>query len=348
MQAMLFDGTLRAVDDYPQPALAAGEAIIRPRLVGICNTDIEITRGYMGFRGVLGHEFVGTVVECADAAWLGQRVVGEINAACRSCPACLRGDAPHCPYRTTLGIDRRDGAMAERFSLPISCLHAVPERVPDSAAVFAEPLAAAVEILEQSHLRPTERVAVVGDGKLGLLIAQVLRLPGCDVTLVGRHPERWALLNELGVATVHTSELRQGDTRHETQDKETASADVAASADAFLSSGLPASLSGAFDVVVDCTGQPGGLDTARRLVRPRGRLVLKSTFEGGAAFNLSMVVVDEIQIVGSRCGPFDAALRLLERQLVETEPLIAATYRLSEGLEAFAAARGQLKVLLAP
>jgi alcohol dehydrogenase len=355
MQAMLFDGTLRAVDDYPQPALAAGEAIIRPRLVGICNTDIEITRGYMGFRGVLGHEFVGTVVECADAAWLGRRVVGEINAACRSCPACLRGDAPHCPYRTTLGIDRRDGAMAERFSLPISCLHAVPERVPDSAAVFVEPLAAAVEILEQSHLRPTERVAVVGDGKLGLLIAQVLRLPGCDVTLVGRHPERWALLNELGVATMHT-EAR--DTRHETRDKETTNAGASASAEAHKSSGLPISdlgspglplsLSGAFDVVVDCTGQPGGLDTARRLVRPRGRLVLKSTFEGGAAFNLSMVVVDEIQIVGSRCGPFDAALRLLERRLVETEPLIAATYRLSEGLEAFAAARGQLKVLLAP
>jgi alcohol dehydrogenase len=324
MQAMLFDGTLRAVDDYPQPALAAGEAIIRSRLVGICNTDIEITRGYMGFRGVLGHEFVGTVVECADAAWLGRRVVGEINAACRSCPACLRGDASHCPYRTTLGIDRRDGAMAERFSLPISCLHAVPERVPDSAAVFAEPLAAAVEILEQSHLRPTERVAVVGDGKLGLLIAQVLRLPGCDVTLVGRHPERWALLNELGIATVHTSEIEA----------------------------RPASGSGlqtaSFDVVVDCTGQAGGLDTARRLVRPRGRLVLKSTFEGSAAFNLSMVVVDEIQIVGSRCGPFDAALRLLERRLVETEPLIAATHRLSEGLEAFAAARGQLKVLLAP
>jgi len=321
---MLFDGALRAVSNYPQPALVPGEAIIRPHLVGVCNTDIEITRGYMGFHGVLGHEFVGSVVQCDDAAWLGRRVVGEINAACGSCATCLRGDAPHCPQRTTLGIDRRDGAMADLFSLPTSCLHLVPERIPDAAAVFAEPLAAAVEILEQSHLRPTERVAVVGDGKLGLLIAQVLRLPGCDVTLVGRHPERWALLNDLGVATLHADDVG------------------AAGASSFVVH------RSSFDVVVDCTGQPGGLDLARRLVRPRGRLVLKSTFQGSANINLSMIVVDEIQIVGSRCGPFDAALRLLERRLVETEPLIAATYQLGEGLEAFAAAPGKLKVLLAP
>lgn len=321
MQAMLFDGALRAVSTHPQPTLAPGEAIVRPHMVGICNTDIEITRGYMGFRGVLGHEFVGTVVECDDAAWLGRRVVGEINAACRRCPTCLRGSPEHCPERTTLGIDRRDGAMAERFSLPTSCLHPVPASVPDTAAVFVEPLAAALEILEQSHLRPTERVAVVGDGKLGLLIAQVLRLPGCDVTLVGRHPERWAPLNEAGVATVHADEL---DGR---------------------ASGLQPS---AFDVVVDVTGQPAGLDTARRLVRPRGRLVLKSTFHGSANLNLSQLVVDEITLVGSRCGPFGAALRLLERRLVETEPLIAATYRLSDGIDAFDAARGKLKVLLAP
>ena len=216
MQALLFDGQLRLANDYPAPILAPGEALIRPSLVGICNTDIEITRGYMGFRGVLGHEFVGVVQDCEDRAWVGRRVVGEINAACRRCAVCARGDESHCPERTTLGIDRRDGAMAELFSLPIACLHEVPASVPDQAAVFAEPLAAALEILEQSHVRPTDRVAVVGDGKLGLLCAQALRLPGCEVVVIGRHPERWELLHQLGIATAHVSSV---DERRKTKDE---------------------------------------------------------------------------------------------------------------------------------
>jgi alcohol dehydrogenase len=313
MQALVFDGTLRLTSDYPAPQEAPGEVVIRPHLVGICNTDLEIIQGYMGFRGVLGHEFVGTVVAGSDD-WMGRRVVGEINAACRRCPACLRGDESHCPNRTTLGIDRRDGAMAERFVLPASCLHVVPETVPDEAAVFVEPLAAALEIVQQTHLRPTERVAVVGDGKLGSLIVQVLRLPGCAVTLVGRHPERWSLFRQQGITCMHSDDLPDD---------------------------LPA-----FDVVVDCTGQPAGLATARRLVRPRGRLVLKSTFHGQSELNLSMMVVDEVQLIGSRCGPFAPALRLLERGLVQTAPLLSATYPLTEGLAAFAAAPGTLKVLL--
>jgi alcohol dehydrogenase len=311
MDAILFDGELRVVRDYPEPALAPGEALIRPHIAGICNTDIEITRGYMDFHGVLGHEFVGTVVACDDAAWVGRRVVGEINAACLRCATCLRGDPTHCPSRTTLGIDRRDGAMARLVSLPVSCLHEVPAGVSDEAAVFVEPLAAAVEILEQCHLRPTDRVAVVGDGKLGALIVQVLRLPGCAVTLVGRHPERWELFREQGITCVGADEAK-----------------------------------GAFDVVVDCTGQPAGLATARRLVRPRGRLVLKSTFHAPSELNLTLMVVDEVTLVGSRCGPFAPALRLLERGLVATEPLIGARYPLREGLAAFAAAAGRLKVLL--
>jgi len=167
----------------------------------------------MGFRGVVGHEFVGQVVACHEPAWVGQRVVGEINAACRRCAVCARGDESHCPERTTLGIDRRDGAMAELFSLPVACLHAVPDGLPDLAAVFAEPLAAALEILEQTHLRPTDRVAVVGDGKLGLLCAQVLRLPGCAVAVVGRHPERWGLLHAQGITTVHAAAFEQGGTK---------------------------------------------------------------------------------------------------------------------------------------
>lgn len=311
MRALLFDTELRFAADYPAPVLQSGEALIRPHLVGICNTDIEITRGYMHFQGVLGHEFVGTVVACADESWVGQRVVGEINAACGQCAVCARGERSQCPNRTTLGIDRRDGAMAELFSLPAACLHAVPSAVSDDAAVFTEPLAAALQILEQTHLRPTDRVAVIGDGKLGLLIAQVLRLPGCDVTLIGRHPRRWGMLRERGVATL--------------------AADDAA---------------GRFDVVVDCTGQPSGLLTARTLLRPRGRLVLKSTFAGESPLNLSMLVVDEMTVVGSRCGPFAPALRLLEHGLVRTEPLIAERFALEDGLRAFDAARGQLKIVL--
>ncbi len=312
MQALVFDGQLRFTTDYPKPELQPGEALIRPHVVGICNTDIEITHGYMGFHGILGHEFVGTVTACEDASWVGQRVVGEINAACRQCPTCLQGDESHCPNRTTLGIDRRDGAMAEMLQLPTSCLLPISASIPDDAAVFTEPLAAALEILQQIHLLPTERVAVVGDGKLGSLIVQVLRLLGNEVTLIGRHPERWELFQQQAITCCTTDNLPT--TR--------------------------------FDVVVDCTGQPAGLDTARQLVRPRGRMVLKSTFHADTQLNLTMVVVDEITLVGSRCGPFAPALRLLERGLIETEPLISARYPLQQGIEAFAATRGQLKVLL--
>ena len=328
MRALLYDGQLRLASDYPRPAPAPGEALIRPTLVGICNNDVEITRGYMGFHGVLGHEFVGVVERCEDQGWLGRRVVGEINAACRRCAACARGDESHCPNRTTLGIDRRDGAMAELFSLPTACLHEVPDPVPDEAAVFVEPLAAALEILERAHVRPTERVAVVGDGKLGLLCAQVLRLPGCEVVVVGRHPERWALLRTLGIETVHASNIGQ-------EDQETR-----------RPGDRPVSLSGAFDVVVDCTGHPSGLAVSRRLVRPRGRLILKSTFAAESGLNLSMLVVDEIALLGSRCGPFAPALRLLERGLVLTEPMIAGRFPLSDGLRAFDAAAGRLKIVL--
>ncbi len=311
MQALVFDGQLRFAHEYHEPELAPGEAIIRPHLVGICNTDLEIVRGYMNFRGVLGHEFVGTVVACADSSWVGRRVVGEINAACFHCPVCLRGDSSHCPKRTTLGIDRRDGAMAELLMLPIQCLHVVPAGVSDQAAVFTEPLAAAIEILQQSHVQPTDRVAIIGDGKLGILCAQVLRLPGCAVTLIGRHPERWDWLGQLGIEAVANEEANS-----------------------------------LYDLVVDCTGSPAGLATARRLVRPRGRLVIKSTFAADSQLNLTMVVVDEIQLIGSRCGPFEPALRLLERGLVRVEPLIADSFPLHGALSAFEAARHRLKVLL--
>ena len=174
--------------------------MIRTLLAGICATDMHIMQGYMDYHGVLGHEFVGVVEECADPSWIGQRVVGEINAACRRCPACLRGDVPHCPNRTTLGIDRRDGTMADRFLLPTANLYPVPDQISDTAAVFTEPLAAALEVVERSHIRPTEKVVIVGDGKLGLLVAQVVRLTGCELQVVGHHPERWELLTRQGIA----------------------------------------------------------------------------------------------------------------------------------------------------
>ncbi len=316
MQALVFDGALE-LREIESPAVPADEALIRPRLVGICGTDIQLMHGYSGFtqrgQGIFGHEFVGTVVACVDEQWIGQRVVGEINAACRCCPTCLRGDHPHCPHRTTLGINQRPGALAEGFTLPIANLHAVPDTIPDEAAVFTEPLAAALELVDQIHVRPTDRVVVVGDGKLGLLVAQVLRLTGCTLQLVGRHPERWPLLARQRIpATTQASDLAER----------------------------------AWDIAVDCTGSPAGFATAQALVRPRGRLVLKSTFHGLVPLDFAPLVVDEIQVIGSRCGPFDAALRLLERGLVETEPLISASFPLTEAEAAFAAVPGALKILV--
>lgn len=315
MRALCIDGQLEYRPDAPEPAPPPGEALIRTRLAGICNTDLEIVRGYMDFNGVLGHEFVGEVVRADDAPELvGQRVVGEINAYCGECATCRRGDPTHCPRRTTLGIDRRDGTMADYFTLPLDLLYPVPASIPDEWAVFTEPLAAACEITEQVAIRPTDRVIVLGDGKLGLLVAQVLGLTGCDLLAVGRHPEKLAILERRGGRTQIADEA----------------------------------IPGGADVVVEATGSTGGFATARALVRPRGTLVLKSTFHGDVSLDLSMVVVDEVTVVGSRCGPFPAALRLLEQRLVDVEPLIHETLPLEDGLVAFgrASASGVLKVLL--
>jgi alcohol dehydrogenase len=314
MRAVVWDSQLY-VASVPEPQERLGEAIIKTTLAGICATDVEITRGYKGFQGILGHEFVGVVAACDDPWWVGRRVVGDINAACGACAACVRGDTTHCLNRTTLGIDRRDGTMAEYFSLPVANLVAVPDSIPDEAAVFAEPLAAAVEIVEQSHVRPTERLVVVGDGKLGLLVAQVLRLVGSDLMVVGRHPERWDVLRRQGIAA--TDDLHALDKR-------------------------------AWDVVVDCTGSPQGFDAATQLVRPRGRLVLKTTLHGTTTLNLSSLVVDEVTVVGSRCGPFAPSLRLMERHLIDTTAMLEQVYPLEEALAAFESSRGRLKVALAP
>jgi threonine dehydrogenase-like Zn-dependent dehydrogenase len=315
VQALVYDGeVLQLREDYPRPVPPPGEALVRVRLAGICNTDLEIVRGYMGFRGVLGHEFVGTVEEAEDRSLIGQRVVGEINAYCGECPTCQAGRPTHCPNRTTLGIWGRDGAFAEYLTLPVRNLHKVPDTISDEEAVFTEPLAAALEILEQVHLRPTDRVVVLGDGKLGLLVAQALALTGCDLLTVGRHREKLAILARRGIPTLLEAEAE----------------------------GLAA------DVVVECTGRPEGFAAARRILRPRGTLVLKSTYHGRVEADLTGLVVDEITLVGSRCGPFPPALRMLERGLVDVRSLISAVYPLAQGVEAFARAAepGGLKVLL--
>ena len=317
MRALLYDTALRFSADYPLPSAAPREALIRVLLAGICNTDLEITRGYMGFQGIIGHEFVGIVQEAGDPRWIGQRVVGEINCACRVCPTCLRGDLPHCPNRTTLGISGRDGALADFCTVPLPNLHLVPPQIRDEQAVFVEPLAAALEITDRLHIRPTERLTVIGDGKLGLLVAQVLRLTGCALLVVGRHEDKLSILARQGVEVCLEKDL-----------KPDASADV----------------------VVECSGQPGGFALARRCVRPRGRLVLKSTFVGLNELSLTQLVVDEVTLSGSRCGPFAPALRLLAQGLVDVQSLIEATFALDDGLAAFerARTRGALKVLVKP
>jgi alcohol dehydrogenase len=309
-------GQLQVVTDQAEPVPAAGEVCIRTLLAGICNTDLEIVRGYAGFGGVLGHEFVGIVDQADDPAWLGQRVVGEINVSCGQCSACRAGRPSHCGQRTVLGIRGKDGVLAERFCLPARNLHPVPAGIPDEAAVFVEPLAAACQILEQVHVQPSSRVLVLGDGKLGLLVAQVLALTGCDLQVIGRHEQKLSILARRGIATQPGAE----------------------------------GVAGGADLVVDCTGQPGGFAEARRLVRPAGRLVLKSTYHGPLQVDLSALVVQEIAVLGSRCGPFAAALRLLSRGQVEVLPLLEAEYPLDQALRAFdhAAQKGALKILVRP
>ncbi len=315
MRALFFDGQLRLLADFPLPSVPPDEALVHTRMAGICNTDLEITRGYGNFRGVLGHEFVGHVVQAESAPQLvGQRVVGEINASCGVCSICRSGNPTHCPQRTTLGIHGRDGSMADFFTLPPHLLHVVPNSIPDEWAVFVEPLAAALEITEQLHIRPSQRVVVLGDGKLGLLIAQVLQLTGCNIEVVGRYPHKLAILTRRGIRT-------------------------------YLMDGP---LTPGADIVVEATGHAEGFALARRLLRPRGTLVLKSTFHGDMNLDASTLVVNEVTLIGSRCGPFAPALRLLEQRWVDVASLIEKIYPLDEGLIAFehAARPGVLKILL--
>jgi threonine dehydrogenase-like Zn-dependent dehydrogenase len=323
MNAIWLEDNSLSIRERPLPS-KSGEALVKVRLAGICATDLELVRGYYPFTGVLGHEFVGEIVsvpleprpQSAVTPSVGQRVVGEINAACGQCEQCLNGRRTHCERRTVLGIVNRDGAFAEYLTLPLENLHAVPERISDESAVFTEPLAAALEICEQVHVQPTDRVLVIGAGRLGQLVAQALALTGCSLRVIARHEVQGKLLAGRGISCIDEAEIHPS----------------------------------RWDIVVEATGSPDGYALARKAVRPRGTLVMKSTYKGDVTVNFSSLVVDEITVVGSRCGPFGPALRLLESRQVDPSALISAEFPLREGLRAFdhASGPGAMKILVRP
>jgi threonine dehydrogenase-like Zn-dependent dehydrogenase len=333
-----------AIVQKPLPRLRPGWALVRVRLAGICNTDIEILRGYHNFQGTLGHEFVGEVVRVASApgasrthgpsnskgrGWIGRRVVGEINLACaglgfrKQCSYCRRGIPTHCERRRVLGILRHDGAFAEYLALPIVNLHRVPPGVPDEAAVFTEPLAAACEILEQVDICAHGEAAVIGDGKLAQLIARVLHAAGSRVgmrvTMIGKHANKLRLARLVGIATVKVAPHRAQRSNH-------------------------------FSLTVEATGSPSGLALAQQITVPRGTVVLKSTFHGAADVETWPIIVKELAVIGSRCGPFPPALALLRSGQVDPRPLISRVFDLKDVAEAirYAQEPGVMKVLLKP
>lgn len=309
----LEDCQLHLRDDLPIPQTSTNEALIRVLQAGICNTDLELVEGYYPFSGIPGHEFVGLVEE-GPSKLVGQRVVGEINTCCGDCDSCRRGLKTHCEHRTVLGIAGRDGAFAEYLTLPLENLHLVPSEITTDAATFTEPLAAAIHILQQISVEPTDRTLVVGNGKLGQLIAQALALTGCHLEVVGRRPSHTQLLRDRGITTRLAEQV-----------------DTAG-----------------YDIAVECTGNSAGFDLALQALRPRGTLVMKSTYAGHLELDASALVVREITVVGSRCGPFAPALHLLTEGAIEVESLIEARYPLQEGLTAFEHARrpGALKVVV--
>ena len=314
MHALHWDGhTLRVQAGYPIPQATKDTAVVRVRLAGVCSTDLQILKGYMAFEGVPGHEFVGEI-HAGPSELMGKRVVGEINFACGKCELCLRGMARHCPTRQVMGILGADGSFAEYLAVPVANLHPVPDSVSDEEAVFTEPLAAAFEILEQIHVKPGTQAVIFGDGKLGLLCAFVLQENGARVTVVGRHDKKLELVRKAGVQGIQLSDWRPQQA----------------------------------DLVVEATGSSTGLKVAIETVRPRATLVLKSTLAEEHANSLAPLVINEVTVVGSRCGPFPPALQALSHKHVPVSSLIEAAYPLAEGVQAVnhAAQRGALKVLL--
>ncbi len=314
MQAIVFEAGQVAFREVPEPVPAPGEALIQVLLAGICGTDLEIIKGYGGFEGILGHEFVGRVVK-GTAALIGRRVVGEINCVCGRCDLCQGGLSAHCRRRTVLGIAGRPGAFAEFLTLPERNLLVLPNEVGDEEAVFTEPLAAAMQVTRQVRIERRSQVAVLGTGRLGLLVAQVLAQTGCRLTAIGRNPKTLDFLDRRRIRNLSIDSVRQWNDQ---------------------------------DIVIDCTGSPEGLGLAMRLVRPRGQVVLKTTCRADAPIDLSSLVVNEVTMIGSRCGPFDEALSLLGRKEIDVTGLITRVFPLREGVAALrlAADPDHLKILL--
>ena len=314
MKALVLDHDSITLRDVPPPG-ADGECRIRIGMAGICGTDLQLLEGYAAFRGIPGHEFVGVVESAPESerAWIGKRVVAEINIGCGQCDWCKRGVKEHCVSRTVIGIRSRDGAFAEVLSAPAANLHAIPDAMDDQTAVFVEPTAAACRIIEQIAIDRTTRTAVLGDGRLGLLVAQVVRTVTNDVTLFGRHDDKIEIGRALGLRCLRADASIPGE--------------------------------GTFDTVVDATGRPEGLVRALELVRPRGTVVMKSTFHGEAPVASWPIVVNEVTLVGSRCGPFARAIELLASGAVRVAPLVTRVASLDDYQSAFADARRGLKVM---
>jgi threonine dehydrogenase-like Zn-dependent dehydrogenase len=313
MRALHFDGSLRLADvASPQPG--KGEALIRILYSAICNTDLEIIRGYMGFKGIPGHEFVGEVIN-EKSRFFGKKVVGEINCSCGSCHMCITGRKTHCTNRTVIGIDRHPGVFADYIVLPEENLHIIPDDLAETEAVFTEPLAAAVEIFEQVKTGPGEDIFIFGAGKLGLLIAQVVHLKGCVYRLLDRNPIKIEIARKLGLNAMLAVTLDQTEKA---------------------------------EICIDCTGNPGGIQMALDHLHPRGKLVLKTTVAKTSGIDLNQVVINEFSIIGSRCGPFEPALDLLTKGFVRTDLLISGIFNFTDILGAFDYARqpGVLKVLI--
>src|SRR5262245_4832544 len=315
MKALRFEDGKLKLGDRAIPS-RSGEALVRVKMAGICKTDLEIIRGYAEFSGTIGHEFVGIVEDSPEPSQIGRRVVGEINIGCGQCRLCQQNDPRHCLNRTVLGIRNHDGAFAEYLSLPPGNLFTVPPTIDDRQAVFTEPLAAGCEILAQVVIDPSDRVAVIGDGRLAQLIARVIATTGCEPLLIGKHQEKLKLADQAGIRVVSLEKLQID----------------------------PPSR---FDFVVEASGSPSGLRLALTLVRPCGAIILKSTYHGMTELDTSRRVVDEISIIGSRCGRFENALRLLEQGVINTDPLISREFSLDEWELAIAEAQrpDSLKVL---
>ncbi|HEV8606150.1 MAG TPA: alcohol dehydrogenase catalytic domain-containing protein [Tepidisphaeraceae bacterium] len=315
MRALVFSNSLSFAPSHAEPPVNEGDTLLRVRQAGICSTDLEIVKGYMGFKGILGHEFVAEVVDSPKKDLIKQRVVGEINVVCGRCDLCLAGLSSHCRNRSVLGILEHNGAFADYVRLPAENLHALPDSIDNDQAIFVEPLAAAFQVLKQIKLDGRRWVTVLGDGRLGLLVAQVLQTAGVPVRVIGKHAAKLGLCEKWGIRSRLLDDIVP---RHDQ------------------------------DVVIDCTGSAAGFELALQIVRPRGVLVLKSTFAAGKPLSLAPVVIDEVTIVGSRCGPFKEAIRALAQKQVDVVSLIHRRMRLEQGVEAMqlAGRPGVLKVML--